>query len=64
MVTMYQWTKGGDNTGTNSDNYSITTLELSDRGKYACKVTISSSYLNGEYTISGSFELRIQSELT
>lgn len=63
-VISYQWSKYGHNIGTNSSEYLITTLQLSNGGKYACKVTISSSYLNGDYAIvSGLFEVVIQSEL-
>lgn len=59
----YQWTKDGTNiAGANSDRYLITTLQLSNRGEYACKVTISSVHLNGDYVISDSFEVSIKGE--
>ena len=64
--TSYQWTKDGSNNniGTNSSVYLIATLQLSSRGVYACKVTLSSNYLNGDYEIiSDSFTVIIQSEL-
>ena len=60
-VITYQWAKDGDNIGMNSSNYSITTLRLSDNGEYVCKLTISSSYLNGDHITSGSLVVRIQS---
>jgi PKD repeat protein len=35
----YQWKKGTDNVGENSDSYSITNAQLSDAGTYSCTIT-------------------------
>ena len=65
-VTNHQWTKNGVllmNPPSYNNYYSITTLRLSDRGRYEYTLTITSNYLSGEYNISGFLNVTIQSKL-
>ena len=62
---VYQWIKSnGSQTmvGTDSNTLSFTPLRLSSGSRYICMVTITSSYLTGDFVAMNSQEIRVQSK--
>ena len=64
----YQWTRNDGSTqtqvGTNSNTLSFSPLRLSHAGDYTCRVTLGSTLLNNDITVSAgnAQRLMIQSE--
>ena len=61
----YQWIKSnGSQTmvGTDSNTLSFTPLRLSSASRYICMVTITSSYLTGDFVALDSQGIRVQSK--
>ena len=58
----YQWTNNnGDQIGTN-EIFSFSSLRFSDAGRYACRATVSSPYLSGNISMTGTHDVKIQSK--
>ena len=64
----YQWTRNDRTTqtqvGTNSNTLTLFSVGLSDAGDYACSITVGSTLLNNDITVSAgnAQRLMIQSE--
>ena len=60
----YQWTKNnGTQTQVGTDRVlSFSPLRLSDAGRYTCRATVSSPYLNNDITMMDTHDVGIQSK--
>ncbi len=59
----YQWRRG-ESLLTNSPTLHFDSLYLSDAGQYNCVVTLSSSQLDQEHSITGTYNIEFTSEFT